>query len=221
MYSPIKTIIKNKSSRHFTFNADGVSFAIARGDKMELNGDLFTYVKRDGDAEALLNNIINGLIEITYAVNSRFSVVSGMNVTLATATARQQRLLDKMIGVVPEKKAAKGAKKDSKKVEEEKKTEPADESPKVNSAVPVDGADTAAKGLATEGPKEAVPTDTAYNGMFVQPADKKEDVKTDPGLGESIVVTEAAPVVAENAEVKAAIKETPIADKKATRNRVK
>lgn len=205
MYSPIKTIVKNKEMKRFAFNADGISFSIAKGEKVEINGDIFTYIRLDGDAEVLLNNIAKGLIDVSYAINSRFAVSSSMTVNMLKSTARQRKLLDKIIGVEPVKKAVKPA---AKKAEEA----PAkSEEDKLVSLVPVDGVDNEnAKGLTTEGPVDKVPEDTAYKGMFMQAPAESTEAKADPGFGEGVVITEAQPKAINDGKVDAKIVETPI-----------
>lgn len=218
MYTPVKTIIKNKGLARYAFNAVGISFAIAKGEELEVNGDIFTYMSHDNDAENLLNNINHGLLEVSYAVNSRFPVSSGIDVNMAQATTRQKKLLDKMIGAAPATKATKAKKAAEPKQEEQQIEE------KPISIVPADDASKEnAKGLTTEGPKEVIPEDAAYKGMFVETPEADVKAVNDPGIGESVVIVEEMPKGIDNKELNVKIEETPIEKvaPKATRNKVK
>lgn len=223
MFSPIKTIVKNKGMRYYAYNSSEISFSIAKNESIEINGDLFTYIKQPGDIEMLLNNIVNDLLEVTYVVNSRFPVSTGIDVNMTGASSRQVKLLDKMIGAnAAPKKAAPKKPEQVKAPEQETK-----------SAVPTDEKkDETVIGFADKEPATKIPEDAALSGMFMNDGDKAPAAK-DPAFGEGLVITEQKPKVIENTKlnvkvetVKAAAPEAPAAPaeepaKKPARKQVK
>lgn len=200
MFSPIKTIIKNNGLRYYAYNSSEISFSIARNESIEINGDLFTYIKQSGDIDMLLTNIVHGLLEVSYVINSRFPVFTNIDVNMTNASTRQVKLLDKMIGVVPAKAGKKPVKKD-----EEAKDVAKSVAEETKSAVPTDAKKNEnVVGFAEDEPKLTLPKDNAYAGMFTTDKASDDSAANNPAFGEGVVITEKPVKIAEtnNAEIK-------------------
>jgi hypothetical protein len=212
MYSPIKTVIKNKNMSLCQFHNNRLTVSLTKGQSTSIIGDLFTYIDKPEDIEMFLYNIAGGYIEVSYIVDKLFDVSTAGNVNGTFVTATQLKQLNKMSGqaAVQEKK--------EKQAEPVKLNPPPTEDSPVISAVPVDGADaTEAKGLSKTDIQEAAPKDAAYAGMFVAPAEEKK-AEAVPAIEDGVVAEPVAEKAVKNVDVKATVVEKQV---KATRNKVK
>ena len=78
MTSAIKTIIKNKSDKCFRYSAYPRYQIALRpcgevGDRTEIAGDIFSFMETRQEALSLVKLMLNGTVEISYAVDSLFT----------------------------------------------------------------------------------------------------------------------------------------------------
>lgn len=225
MYSPVNTIIENKRLTSFRFVNSSMNIALTKGQQTTITGDLFSQITAK-DADMFLYNMAGGFINISYAINTRFNSTNSLAVNMDAVTDYQKKLLDRILGVTAptekkqsiKKEADKPRKVETKKEEETKSALPVDENKGNNDS----------QGFGNEEPKEAIPADASYAGLFVKSTQEDASATADPGVGESVIIKEAQSKAIATNPAKAKIVDTPIsapsANKtapKATRNKIK